>query len=154
MTIRKALARGFLGFPLGIAICYTITVLISLINGDGQYASAVPSLVETMGNEIRAVAFQWAMGGLLGFSSAMSSAIWEAEHWSLTKQTIIHFLVLSLTMLPIAYFCHWVDHTVMGVFSYFGIFVLIYIILWVFLTRYWRINIKKINERLKRTRKR
>lgn len=151
MTMKKALFRGLLGFPLGIAMCYTITVLISLIVRNGEYAAVVPSLVAIMGSEINAVAFQWVMGGLLGFSCALSSAIWEVEHWSLAKQTVLHFLVLSLTMLPIAFFCHWMDHTVLGVFMYFGIFVLIYIVLWFALTQYWRMRVSKINEKLKRS---
>ena len=55
---RKIIKRGFLGFPLGIAIGYVITVIISVCVGDGSFYPVTAELIDTMGNELNAVVFQ------------------------------------------------------------------------------------------------
>jgi hypothetical protein len=145
---KKALLRGLLGLPLGIAIGYVITILISLSLGNGQYAPCVPSLVKTMGSEIGAVLLQAGLCGLLGASFAAASVIWEIEAWSIARQTGVYFAVTSLTMLPIAYFTNWMAHTVLGFFIYFGIFVGIFIVMWLAQYFYWKQRIKKFNTKI------
>ena len=55
---RKILLRGMLGFPIGVAIGYFITIIISLIWAGGYYSPCVPDLISIMGNEIYAVLLQ------------------------------------------------------------------------------------------------
>ena len=55
---KKLLLRGALGFPIGIAIGYVITICISLMWADGYYSPCAPELAEALGNEIRAVILQ------------------------------------------------------------------------------------------------
>ena len=69
--IKKAVLRGALGFPLGIAIGYVITIVSSLAWANGFYSPCMPELISVMGNEIRAVILQralsygnWKIGGL------------------------------------------------------------------------------------------
>ena len=56
--IKKIILRGLLGFPVGIAIGYVITIVISLIWAQGYYSPCVPELAAAMGNEIYAVTLQ------------------------------------------------------------------------------------------------
>lgn len=145
---KKAFSRGLLGFPVGISIGYIITIFISLSLAQGYYSPCVPSLVETMGNEINAVLLQATLSGALGSTFAASSVIWEMEHWSIAKQTGIYFLITSLVMMPIAYSTNWMEHSVLGFLSYFGIFVLFFLIIWVVQYLAWKSKIKKINSKL------
>ena len=39
--------RGLLGFPLGIAIGFVITVIISMCIGDGSFYPVTPELIDT-----------------------------------------------------------------------------------------------------------
>ena len=55
---KKIMLRAISGLPIGLSIGYLITIVISLIWADGYYASCVPALAETMGNEINAVILQ------------------------------------------------------------------------------------------------
>ena len=49
---KKMIQRGLLGFPLGIAIGFVITVIISMCIGDGSFYPVTPELIDTMKNEL------------------------------------------------------------------------------------------------------
>ena len=49
---KKMIQRGLLGFPLGIAIGFVITVIISMCIGDGSFYPVNPELIDTMKNEL------------------------------------------------------------------------------------------------------
>ena len=83
---RKALMRGLSGFPEGIAIGTVITIVISLIKGNGSYYPCVPDFVSFVGNEIMAVIIQTIIWGLLGSIFGTASIIWSMEGWSIARQ--------------------------------------------------------------------
>lgn len=145
---KKIVLRGILGFPLGVAAGYLITIIISLIWANGYYSPCVPELAAIMGSEIKAVSLQALLSGILGTGFAAISVIWEIENWSIVKQTGIYFIISSLIMLPIAYFTHWMNHSLKGVLSYYGIFILIFVIIWIVQYIIARKNVKKMNETL------
>lgn len=142
---KQAILRGLLGFPLGVFISYAITIVISLISGNGTYFSVVPALVDEMGSEIGAVVLQFVLCGALGAAYAVASVSFEVESWSITKMTVMHFAILSLSMFPIAYFMHWMERSVVGMLSYFGIFIGIYIAIWCGQYFGLKSKLKKIN---------
>lgn len=145
---KKLALRFILGFPIGIAIGYCITICISLLLANGSYAPCVPELISVTGNEINAVILQALLCGVLGAGFAASSVIWEMENWSLTKQTGIYFVIISVIMLPIAYFSYWMEHSIVGFLRYFGIFVLIFALVWVIQFAIGKRNVRKMNENL------
>lgn len=147
---KKIFLRSISGFPQGVAIGYFISIIISLIWADGYYSPCVPELVEMMGSEINAVLLQAVLCGILGTGCAASSVIWEIEDWGMVKQTGIYFLVVSMVMLPISYVMFWMEHSLKGVLSYFGIFTLIFAIVWVVMYASGIYNVKKMNEALRR----
>ena len=108
---KKILLRGMLGFPLGLAMGYLITIFISLIESDGRYYPCVPELAAIMGNEIHAVLLQAVLCGILGLGFGACSVIWDIENWGIAKQTGIYFSIISVIMLPIAYILYWMEHS-------------------------------------------
>lgn len=145
---KKIIKRSLLGFPLGITMGCLITILISLGWANGYYSPCVPELIEIMGNEINAVILQTILCGILGTGFAAGLVIWEMDNWSIVKQTGIYFSIISVIMLPIAYFAYWMEHTVAGFLSYFGIFALIFIVIWIIQFGTGRYNVRKMNEKL------
>lgn len=145
---RKAFIRCAAGFPQGIAIGHIIGILGSFFWGNGHYSPCAPELVEMMGGEIYAVMVQALLCGFLGAGFAGSSVIWEMEDWSLVKQTGIYFMVCSLVMMPIAYLTHWMEHSVKGFFQYFGIYALIFVIVWVIQFVVGKRNVDRMNAKL------
>ena len=84
---KKLIGRGLLGFPVGIAIGYVITVIISICIGDGFFHPVNPELVNKMGSELNAILIQTGLSGIMGTGFAMASVIWEIDSWSLAKQS-------------------------------------------------------------------
>ncbi len=146
--MKKTILRAVLGLPVGIAIGHVITVLISLMNGEGSYFACAPQFVELIGNEAIAVAVQTLLCGIMGMVFAGASIVWESEKLSIVAQTGICFGIYAAVMLPIAYFANWMEHSVAGVLSYIAIFVGVFVITWI--TQYfaWKRKIKQINASL------
>lgn len=147
---KKIFLRCISGFPLGLAIGYSLTILSSLNRANGYYSPCVPELAAAMGSEINAVLLQAFLFGVLGMGFAASSVIWEIEDWGLVKQTGIYFLVVSIIMMPIAYVTHWMEHSLKGVLGYFGIFTFIFAVIWVIQYIRAKHNVEKMNEILRR----
>lgn len=141
--------RGLLGFPLGIAIGHVITVVISLIFAKGYFAFCHPSLVASMGSEIKAVVIQTLLCGFIGTVMSISTVIWENEDWSILKQTGLFFVIVSATNLPIAYILHWMDRSAGGILVYIGIFAILFIVIWIVQYLIYRNKIMQINAKLK-----
>lgn len=145
---KKIILRGALGLPIGIAIGHLISIAFSLAFGKGFYSPCAPELVEIMGNEINAVLLQTGLCGLLGAVGASSSVIWELEHWGLVKQTGVFFLALAAVMLPVAWSTYWMEHTIAGFLSYLGMFVVIFIFIWLVEYLIGRWIVAKMNAKL------
>ncbi|MBQ7774400.1 MAG: DUF3021 domain-containing protein [Lachnospiraceae bacterium] len=145
---KQAILRGMIGIPVGISLGYIITILISLVHGEGYYAACVPALIEMAGSEINAVILQTILCGILGMTFAASSIIWELDHWSIAKQTGVYFLITAFVMLPIAYLTHWMEHSLKGFLSYSAIFLGIFIIMWISMYLVYRKNVKQLNAKI------
>lgn len=149
---KRMIMRGLIGFPIGIAVGYMITIVLSLVWAKGYYSPCVPELISVMGSEINAVILQALLSGLLGMGAAASSVVWEIDQWSIIKQTGIYFLLLSVIMVPVAYFNYWMEHSITGFVSYLGIFALIFLVIWLALFITGKQNVHKMNEKLNKTR--
>ncbi len=149
--MKKEFARRvFVGLLGGIVISYLITIGISIAIGDGSYYPCVPSLIERFGNEVTAIIMQTALSAVLGAGFAGSSIIWEMDEWSLLKQTSIYFGIVSVLMMTIAYICEWMEHSVKGILSYFGIFVAIFIAVWIVQYLIWKVRVSRIKEKIQK----
>ncbi len=146
---KKILFRSLLGAPIGITISLIITIIISLSSGKGEYYSAVPEFIDLCGNEITAVIVQMICSMFIGAVYSGASVIWEIEKWSLTKQTLIHFIVFIISFAPISYVLYWMPHNILGALSYATSFILMYIFIWVSMYFSIKSKINKMNSQLK-----
>ncbi len=144
---KKAWQRALLGMPIGLAWSTAITIIMSLCEGDGKYYAVVPALIGDCGSEINAVLVQAICSLLYGAAFGAASVIWQTD-WSLTKMTVVHLLVISIAWLPIAWLMRWMKHTVGGVFFYFGLFLLVYAIIWISQYSRMKKQISEINKRM------
>ena len=143
---KKIIMRGLFGLPVGIAIGFVITLIISACIGNGTFYPVAPELIDTTGNELNAVILQTVLCAVMGAGFAAASVIWELDSWSLAKQSGIYFLIISVIMLPIAYVMNWMKHTVLGVLSYAAIFAAIFVVVWLLQYILWKRKIKKMND--------
>lgn len=145
---KKVVIRCLIGAPIGLAFSTMITIAISFVNGDGSFYAVVPELVADCGTEINAVLLQAVCSLLYGAVWAGVSVIWEMDHWSILRQTVTHLTACSLSTFPIAYFMRWMNHSVLGVFSYFGIFFAIYFVIWMSQYCTIRRRVRQINSKV------
>ncbi len=146
---RNAVMRGLLGCVLGIVISTVISLIISACIGDGSYYAVVPSLIEECGSEFNAVLVQMLFSVLYGAAWGSASVIWDMERWSLMRQTVTHLAITSTATFPVAYFTHWMEHSIGGILKYFGIFLATYFMIWLCQYLPMRKRIARMNEKLK-----
>ena len=127
---KSIVKRSLLGAVIGVFISHLIAVIISLCVADGSFYAVVPQLIESTGSELNAVLLQTVCSVFYGAMFAGVSVIWELDNWSILKQTVVHFLVVSIVTLPVAYVTQWMHRSIPGMIIYFGIFTVIYAFIW------------------------
>lgn len=145
---KKIILRSLLGAPVGMAISYFITILISLAVADGNYYPVVPDLIADCGSEMNAVLLQTLFSLLYGAVWGGASVIWDMESWSLLKMTLLHLVICSIVTFPLAYFMQWMPHNVAGFLLYFGTFLTIYLIIWISQYQSMKRRIDQINHKI------
>ena len=146
--MKKIVSRVLYSFPIGISCSVGISLLLSLIFGEGKYYPFAASLVFFTGSEVKAMLMQTILSGILGSVFGGMSFIWEMERWSILKQTAVYFLSVSIPMMGISYLLYWMEHSLSGFLLYFLIFVMVFIVVWLFnLAVYW-FKVKRMNRDL------
>ncbi|MBE6765417.1 MAG: DUF3021 domain-containing protein [Ruminococcaceae bacterium] len=143
---RKALSRALIGAPVGLLIGTIITICISLTVGDGNYYPVAPQLITDFKNELNAYIIQSLLCIIYGSVCAASSVIWETEKWSPLRQTLTHFIILTASTFPIAYYMHWMEHSLSGILSYITIFFISYLIIWITMFAAAKKQLTKLNK--------
>lgn len=109
MLIKKAILRGII--PL---IIMTIISIIMKYQGIDPFQVRGTFIV-----------------GIIIASVAAASVIYEIENWSLFRQSVIHFLIMLVTVLPCLYISGWYKlNNVLDYVKVFGIFLFVGIVLW------------------------
>ena len=148
---KKILQRILIGIPAGVSISHFISILISVIIGDGRYYPVTPGLIPIAGNEMNAVLIQAVGSALYGAVLGAASVIWDVESWSLLRMTLTHLAVIAAATFPAAWFMHWMPHTPAGGIGYMCIFLVIYAIIWICVYSATKRQIRKMNEQLRST---
>lgn len=145
---KKIFVRCLMGAPIGLTICTVVSILFSLLYGNGEYFAVSQELIAECGSEIKAVILQTIFGMIYGAIWGGASVIWENEKWSLLKMTFTHLVICSIASFPIAYFMQWMPHSILGAFCFFGMFFAIYAMVW--FSQYCAIKkqVEQINSKL------
>lgn len=147
--MKKIIKFGFLGMLIGIVTGYMISLIISILMGDGIFYVTTPEFASLFSSELNAVIIQTILYAILGAGFSLASFIWMIDSWSLLKQSAIYFLIISIIMLPIAYISGWMEHSLQGFLVYFGGFALIFITIWLVQYFNYKHKIKQINAAIK-----
>ncbi|PFK47949.1 permease [Bacillus cereus] len=123
----------------GIAMAMIYSLLFLGIG----YANGVDVL------EAETLLFHLGIANIVGIIFSFASLVFEREEWNMLKQTIIHFIILLGTLLPIAIWVGWVPAQIGPIFIFIGSFILIYFIIWCIMAMYWKNKIKELNNGLK-----
>ena len=66
MMKKEMIKRGLNGIPQGISIGFVISIVMSLITGDGNLYVAAQPLIDQFGSEINAVVIQAIFAAIVG----------------------------------------------------------------------------------------
>ena len=146
--MKKVWVRSLLGAFAGVSISTIIAIVVSWILGDGNNYAFHPQLTQDMGSELAAVMAQTGVSLLYGAVWGGASVIWEREDWGITHQTVTHLVLCSLATFPAAYLMRWMGRDVLGVVSYFAIFLAIYAVVWLSQYLLTKKRIEEMNLRL------
>lgn len=146
--MKKVWVRSLLGAFAGVSISTIVAIVVSWILGDGNYYAVHPQLTQDMGSELAAVMAQTGVSLLYGAVWGGASVIWEREDWGITRQTVTHLVLCSLATFPAAYLMRWMGRDVLGVVSYFAIFLAIYAVVWLSQYLLTKKRIEEMNLRL------
>nr|MCR5451516.1 DUF3021 domain-containing protein [Lachnospiraceae bacterium] len=147
----RVITKASIGFALGVIIGISLTAFfVSTDMNDGKLYLVVPEFSKRVGNPLLAFMIEAILSGLLGACGNCSSAVYSLESWSITKATVIHFIITVIANYAVCYTLCWVspfnigDNLIMLV-----MFVIAYTMIW--LTQYLRSkrNVAELNAELK-----
>lgn len=147
--MKEIIKRGILGIFLGISFGFLIALFINIIKGGEDFILASPKLVGRYGSELSAVVAQTIFNGLLGIVFGGASVIWEHPDYSIAKRTSMHLLVTAPIFMIVSYMLGWMGDSPKSILIFVGIYLVIYIVVWLSQFIFWRGQISQINKELK-----
>jgi len=135
----RLIKRMILGFLLGAAIGNLITWFF------GSYVSSV--LVARMGSVPAAILVQSLVSGLYGSFALAGTLFYDIEQWSLTRSSVMHFLVIAVLYVPAAMFLGWADSAT-EILIVEGILLVAYFIIWLVIYLRYKKEVRSLNEML------
>ena len=131
--------RIILGFLLGTAIGNLIAWFF------GSYVSSM--LVARMGSVPAAILVQSLVSGLYGSFALTGTLFYDVEQWSLTRSSVMHFLVIAVLYVPTAMFLGWANSAT-EILIVEGILLVAYFIIWLVIYLRYKKKVRSLNEML------
>ncbi|UTG99784.1 DUF3021 domain-containing protein [Macrococcoides canis] len=139
----------------GVFIGLMISIITSLIFSNGKYAPLYPGsfMGEIYYNNFDEPIIMlisvgiWAMIGVL---FTYGNMIFTDTDWSITKQTVVHFLMILTLFFPLAILAGWFPLNLESIASFIIIFTVIYIAMWFGTLQSNKKMVNEINEKLGR----
>lgn len=141
--MKKIIKAGILGMPLGITIGLIIALIFSYLNHTDYLMASSPQFFTNFSSNLDGTTFSILLWALMGFVFSSSSLVFNIENWSITKQTVIHFITTFILFTILACLAGWFPLQATFFIYYFIEFLIIYLIVW---TTTMAIEKKKINE--------
>mgnify|MGYP001432941260 CR=1 FL=1 len=95
--------------------------------------SAISIIMKSQGMESSQVRSTFIVGMIIA-SVAAASVLYEIRSWSLLKQSVVHFILMFLTVFPCLLISGWFElHSVLDYAKVLGIFLSAGIVLWIIL---------------------
>lgn len=137
----------------GAFIGLMISIIISLIFAGDKYAPLYPD--SFMGkiycdNFDESIIMLICVGlwALIGILFTYGNLIFTDTDWSITKQTIVHFILMLVLFFPLAILAGWFPLNFESIISFIVIFIVVYIAMWFGTYQRNKKMIHEINNRL------
>ena len=139
----KYLKKIISGAFIGVGIGFTLNLIFSFLNG--EYYPGIPSFLNQYDSMLIAITVQTLIYMSLGIIQAFSTDIMNNQKRSLLSNTIIHFSIIFLPLLIVAYILHW-GRDLLGLLVIGFSILVVYFIIWVVSYLSIKSQIDKINQ--------
>lgn len=145
--MKEIVKRALLGIAISLAIAQIITLIVSLCIHNGTYYPYYPILEKKYGGALGAMCVQTLVDIVYGIIFGVSTFIFSKDRWSLTRQTITHFLLITTSCLVGGWLAYWYPHKLSGVLIALAEYVVTYFIIWFCIYQSYKKSIEQINNR-------
>ncbi|MDF7669157.1 DUF3021 domain-containing protein [Lactobacillus sp. ESL0703] len=146
---KKIIRYGCSGILSGIAIGFVIALCCNLIDQTNYFMPSNPPFLHRFSSVTLATLISTILWAMMGFLGGASALIFMQEKWSITKQTVIHFIVTFCLFTPLAILAGWFPLNFLWLSLYTLVFVIVYAIIWYTSMLKAKKQISKINRAIK-----
>lgn len=144
--MKKYVFRTLVGIAFGIAITQIIALIVSLFIGNGNFYLFNPVMERVYETSLNAALVQLLSSSLYGGVFGVSTFVFTKDNWSLVKQTVVHFIIITCTCLLCGWLSFWYPHRISGILIAIGECVVTYFIIWFYFYSSYKKSVSKINE--------
>lgn len=144
--MKNAIKRALIGIAISVTVTQFITIIVSVCIGDGKFYPYYPILERKYGGSLNATLVQTGWSVIYGIVFGISTFIFEKDRWSLIRQTVTHFILITVSCLLGGWLCYWYPHSTKGVLIALAQYVFTYVVIWICVFMKYRNDVKKINE--------
>lgn len=145
---KKIMRHAIAGFPIGMIIGLILSIIFSYAYGLTEYFPAPPRFMDQFDSSLNAFVSSIFIWALIGAVFSSTSLIFTGTDWSITKMSIVHFLVTYSLFFPLSLVARWYPLSIVGVLIFTLYYILIYVMMWTIFMIKAKSDIKKINHQL------
>lgn len=138
------------GIALGELFGLVFSLFFSYLYGLNDYVPSAPTFTDHSTRPLNAVLVSVILWGLMGLVFSAGALVFKVIYWSIRKRTIINFAVYYCGFTPLAILAGWFPLTIVNWLFFTGIFVLVYVLMWMINMYLVKREIKRINQKLKK----
>ncbi|USS87732.1 DUF3021 domain-containing protein [Fructilactobacillus hinvesii] len=132
----------------GLFIGFWLAMLFSKLDGVTRMFPSSPAFVSHFGSELNAMAVTGVMWMTMGIVFSLSRLIFKVERWSITKRTVLHFIVTYVLFSLLAIVSEWFPLNWIYFTNFTLIFIVIYVVIWNIEMKRARRMVAEINQKL------
>ncbi|CAH1856143.1 DUF3021 domain-containing protein [Convivina intestini] len=136
------------GVITGVFIGFMSALLFSWLYQSDVFQPSSPKFVAHISDNLTAVTISAVIWALMGIVFSTAQMIFEVESWSITKQTVLHFITTYTGYTILAILAGWFPLNFWYLLQYSLIFVVVYIIIWSISMYIARRNVRELNQEL------
>ncbi|MFC6254053.1 DUF3021 domain-containing protein [Secundilactobacillus hailunensis] len=148
----KIISHTISGAAAGITIGFLLALSFSLLNHTTVFMSSTPDFINQFPNSLIATIASAGLWALMGIVFDVGSYLIFETQWSITRQTIVHFIVTFALFTPLALLAGWFPVQSYLIF-YFIEFVIIYIIVWFISMQIAKQKVQRLNQLVDKAKK-
>lgn len=151
--MKKILNHGLSGASLGICVGFLFALSFSFRYQTSYFIPSTPEFVDHFSSNTLATAVSALLWACMGILFSISPLVFGIGQWSITRQTIVHFVITFVFFTPLAILAGWFPLNAFWLISYTLIFLAIYVVMWLIFMRRAKKEISDLNHLLLKRKK-